>query len=85
MSPIAAAQSRFAGITPCALKNPLEPSTPCSEKPIIISSSSCPTSTCSKLLPQDSLCFKLLFYTSRYVVKYLSQVTSLIMTDLVYT
>ena len=84
MSPIAAAQSRFAGITPCALKNPLEPPTPCSEKPIIISSSSCPTSTCSKLLPQGSLCFKLLFHTSRYVVKYLSQVTSLIMTDLVY-
>ena len=41
MSPIAAAQSRFAGITPCALKNPLEPSSPCSEKPIIISSSTC--------------------------------------------
>ena len=72
MSPIAAAQSRFAGITPCALKNPLEPSSPCSEKPIIISSSSCSFERDSRHQCLKSKSFFLKLNLQLIMVSYLS-------------
>ena len=72
MSPIAAAQSRFAGITPCALKNPLEPSSPCSEKPIIISSSTCSFERDSRHQCLKSKSFFLKLNLKLIMVSYLS-------------